>query len=334
MAQRVKNDPPRPPGPPVDTLAPRTPPEITLGAGPGPQNPVLVYLASLAPGSHPALKTAACTIARILLSRSEWVRWEEALAIPWHEIQNKHVQAVRQKLAAEYAPASVNLMLSMLRNILRTAWDLGQMSTDAMMRAVRVKNVRQDETRPGRMVSVEEVARLLKACDKLSGVRRQQAKAILAAMWAGGLRRSEIANGVEKDGVDFKTGAILVLGKGRKHRTTYVAPNAVRYLREWDPLRPQKRGGGFFGKLVPQTVAATLEEIRVLAGVEPFTSHDLRRSFASSLLEHGGDISTVKALMGHVHIQTTQAYDRRGEATKQTLVRTHDMPEVPDEDNR
>lgn len=48
------------------------------------------------------------------------------------------------------------------------------------------------------------------------------------------------------------------------------------------------------------------------AGIEKFAPHDLRRTFASAMLDNGEDIVTVKDAMGHSSIATTQKYDRRG----------------------
>jgi hypothetical protein len=52
------------------------------------------------------------------------------------------------------------------------------------------------------------------------------------------------------------------------------------------------------------------------AGLENFTPHNLRRSFATELLDRGADIAIVQRLMGHASIETTKLYDRRGDPSQ------------------
>ena len=56
------------------------------------------------------------------------------------------------------------------------------------------------------------------------------------------------------------------------------------------------------------------------AGIEKFTSHDLRRSFCTNLLDVGVDLSLVQQLMRHTKIETTRIYDKRGEKAKKLAV--------------
>jgi site-specific recombinase XerD len=54
-----------------------------------------------------------------------------------------------------------------------------------------------------------------------------------------------------------------------------------------------------------------LDRLRARAGLAPFTPHDLRRTFASQLLDRQVPLREVQMLMRHEDIRTTQTYDRR-----------------------
>ena len=65
-------------------------------------------------------------------------------------------------------------------------------------------------------------------------------------------------------------------------------------------------------KLSPMAIFKMLQKRANAVGLEKFTPHDLRRTFATRMLDVGADISIVKEAMGHSSINTTQRYDRRG----------------------
>ncbi|MCL5255293.1 MAG: site-specific integrase, partial [Gammaproteobacteria bacterium] len=53
------------------------------------------------------------------------------------------------------------------------------------------------------------------------------------------------------------------------------------------------------------------------AGVQNVTWHDFRRSWISDLWDKGVDGATIAELAGHSSVDTTKAYDRRGERTRE-----------------
>jgi len=71
------------------------------------------------------------------------------------------------------------------------------------------------------------------------------------------------------------------------------------------------------GQPIPEWhVNKMYEEAADAVGVERFTSHDLRRTCASTLLERGVDVATVSRILGHTNMNTTRAYDRRPHAAQ------------------
>src|SRR5262245_9063679 len=85
------------------------------------RNPVLVYLARLAPGSRPTMRDSLARIAEIVTGGSV-----SPETLDWSAMRYQHTAAIRSRLAERYAPATVNKMLAALRGVLREAWRLGQ----------------------------------------------------------------------------------------------------------------------------------------------------------------------------------------------------------------
>ena len=71
-------------------------------------HPVAVYLAGLAPGSRRSMRQALDLLA-------DELGFAGAEAVPWWHLGYQHAQALRARLAARLAPASVNKTLSALR---------------------------------------------------------------------------------------------------------------------------------------------------------------------------------------------------------------------------
>jgi site-specific recombinase XerD len=173
-------------------------------------------------------------------------------------------------------------------------------------------------------LSTSEVNRLLKSCvsDGTAGARDA---AVIALMWATGMRRSEVA-GLDLADYDEETGGFLVRGKGRKERRVWISGGAAEYIGDWLRVRGSEAGALFWPvdrigrmgrrRMTDQAVYNLLTKRGRLARIERFSPHDLRRTFVGNLLEAGADISTVRQLVGHADIQTTARYDRRGDEAK------------------
>jgi len=122
---------------------------------------------------------------------------------------------------------------------------------------------------------------------------------------------------------DRKERSLKVLGKGNKERLAFLPDGAFRRLEVWvEEVRGDVPGPLFsrvrryddltYDRLSSQAVYHILNTRRVQAGIEKCAPHDLRRTFASSMLGNGEDLITVKDAMGHASLTTTQKYDFRG----------------------
>ncbi len=298
---------------------------VTTGAG---DNPALVYLAALgSPHSRRSQRAALDTIARILTGNEG----ADCTSIPWHLLRFQHTQAIRAALLERYAPATVNRILAALRGTVRAAWRLGQMSADDYHTAAELKAARGETVPAGRSIPSGEIAALLATCeDNPPGVRDA---AIIALLYAGGLRRAELV-ALDLGDYDASSGALRVRGKGRKERLTPVANGAARALGDWLAVRGAAPGALFHSlgnrskgaRMTTQAVYYMLRKRAELAGVPELSPHDFRRTFVGDLLDAGADISTVQRLAGHANVTTTARYDRRGDAAKRKAVELLHVP--------
>ncbi|MBE6355635.1 MAG: tyrosine recombinase XerC [Lentisphaerae bacterium] len=143
-------------------------------------------------------------------------------------------------------------------------------------------------------------------------------KAIIEAIYSGGLRISEVLN-LNYSEADISSGIIKVRGKGKKERLAVLGTPAKQALREY--LRYRNAAGGsrdgnaplFLNqsgsRLTPRSFQRNLKDYLAAAGLPPdFTPHKLRHSFATHLLDAGADLRSVQEMLGHENLATTQIY--------------------------
>lgn len=279
-------------------------------------NPAIVYHDAKDEGSRPAIRAVLNRIAAWLVGAERALSWEKTTLIPWWEVRARHVALVRAKLIETSAPRTVNRDLSILRNVLRIAWENEQMTTDQYQHARGVRGVDKDKSKAGRALSVEELRALVRAARELAAGDPPDARplAALALMYGAGLRRAEVV-GVRVENLDLDHARLALVGKRRKRRVAYLAPGWADLIRTWSKSRPAS--GPLFDVRAPESVWRWVAELRERAAVAPFTPHDLRRSFGTHLLALGNDLALVRDLMGHDDVRTTMLYDRRGESEMQ-----------------
>jgi integrase len=187
------------------------------------EHPVAVYLARLGAGSRRTMREALDVIAQMLSSGAT-----DAMALNWGQVRYQHSGAVRAKLAERYAPATANKILCALRGVLKECWRLGQMPAEEYHRAIDLGPVKGSTLPRGRALASGEVAGLLAACAKDETPAGIRDGAMLAVLYAGGLRRAELA-ALDLADHDAESGALKVRsGKGTKDRITYIAAGALR----------------------------------------------------------------------------------------------------------
>lgn len=138
--------------------------------------------------------------------------------------------------------------------------------------------------------------------------------AVVTLLYGCGLRISEA---LALNGSDAPLPPVLrILGKGGKERIVPVidaAREAVDAYLDLCPMIKEPDGplfrGARGGRLSPRMVSGAMQATRMQLGLPATaTPHALRHSFATHLLEAGGDLRAIQELLGHASLSTTQAY--------------------------
>ncbi|MCL2881494.1 MAG: site-specific tyrosine recombinase XerD [Coriobacteriia bacterium] len=181
----------------------------------------------------------------------------------------------------------------------------------------RLKQVRKLPT----VLSIDQVARLLEACDPQGDPLALRDRALLELLYGSGLRESEICD-LKQDDLDFGDGVVRVIGKGNKERLVPLGSVAAQWVRRYlDKGRTHLRPKGSVapvsdrvfltskGKpLYRQVVFVVVRDAGERIGIKGLHPHTLRHSFATHLLEGGADLRVVQELLGHADLSTTQIY--------------------------
>jgi len=160
------------------------------------------------------------------------------------------------------------------------------------------------------VLSKQEVRRLLKTPHLLKH------RLVLAMLYGCGLRRFELAN-VKIGDVDLDRKMLHVReGKGRKDRYVPLGEILARGIRTYIEAEPPyiwlfngKDNTGQLQQFTGAGVRWVVKEAARKSGItKHVTSHVLRHTYATHLLEMGLDIMTLKDLLGHSDIKTTLIY--------------------------
>ena len=299
-------------------------------------NPALVYLAGLhSELSRTSMKSKLNVVARLLGAR-------DLYDCPWSKIRAEHVVGLMTKLAQDggksversgRAGSTVNCYLAAMKGVAKAAWFSRQLAHEDYLRVTAVKELRYSRAPAGRSLTFRESRTMLQNWDpnRTIDIRDQ---AILMLMLGCGLRRGEIP-GLMIERYFPDEGALTLIGKGDKERKVFLPDEVQESIDDWIQRVRGVGPGRLFGRILkngslnlsrpldPRSVGMIVQNRLKASQINgKLTAHDLRRTFATRLLDDGIDITTVKNMMGHANITTTARYDRRGEEVQKRAARS------------
>jgi integrase/recombinase XerC len=202
--------------------------------------------------------------------------------------------------------------------------------------ARQVRAPRQGRALPGYLTQ-REMSRLFELAEERAakaGWLGARDRALLELLYAAGLRLSEV-HSLNVAGVDLIGGQVKVYGKGRKERIVPIGRLAAAALRRYgderarefgdpspsDPLFLSERGTRLSRRHIQRLVTGF---IALAAEESGLSTHSLRHSFATHLLDAGADLMAIKELLGHASLSTTRTYAHTSrERLKQVYLEAH-----------
>jgi integrase/recombinase XerC len=163
--------------------------------------------------------------------------------------------------------------------------------------------------------------------------------AIIELFYACGIRLSELVNLKIRD-VQFNNKLISVTGKGNKQRLLPLGDMSILamkvYLKYYEEkFQKPKQDDPFFISNLGKQISVRNVRVRVenhmkeiSDGAKKNSPHVLRHSFATHLLDEGADLESVRMMLGHESLSTTQIYTHvKMERLKEAYAKAHPRAE-------
>lgn len=215
-------------------------------------------------------------------------------------------------------PITVKSYHALLRTFF--AWLVSEGAIDlSPMETIAQPIARPDQVQP---FSEAQIAALLKAAKATHHPKRDEL--IIRLLFDTGVRASELV-ALKMKNIDIGERRCLVKGKGNKHRSVYFGRNAAKalwqYLRESprepdEPLFASDRGKTSGDALTRSGLLQLIKRLAREARIEAVRAspHTLRHAFAINFIRAGGNVFTLKEILGHTSLAMVNKYVALAEA--------------------
>jgi len=215
--------------------------------------------------------------------------------------------------AAELSNRSVNRKMATLKAFYKFLQGIGQIDTNPLAKHRALKTSKKVEI----PFSEAEMRKVLSQIEYGEDFEGNRDKLIVELLYATGMRRAELI-ALKMADVDLDAGSVKVLGKRNKERILPLLSATVKCFEEYFALRSSlsgptdkthvfllKSGSKLYPTLVYRLINSYFSQVSSKVKKSP---HILRHTFATHLLNSGADLNSVKELLGHSSLASTQVY--------------------------
>ena len=274
-------------------------------------------------GDHAHLSPKTLDTYRNCLGNFQWYAKEQA----WPEVNSPRIRQFLAYLGESNrwgrhdpslsssppaCPSTIHHYGRIIKNLFRWALDEGLIDEDPTRR-LRLGSPKCREVEP---YTDKQVLAMLYGCDEEAGRHRYlgvRNKAIISLFVATGLRLKELSR-ISLNDFDQRQQQLSVRGKGERFRLVPINGEARKCLRRYMDIRT--RGGDMLWK-TDDGKAMTANGVRIMVvrlarstGTDKGGPHRFRHYFATKFLEAGGDINSLRLLLGHTTLTMVLRYSR------------------------
>ena len=255
-------------------------------------------------------KYSALTVNAYTKDLEEFIDYLESTGISFNKnieytfIRNWIVFLSKNKIS----PNSINRKVSSLKAYFKFLVNIKEIKKSPLRNHTSLRT-KSKVVNPLNETEMNEVFELFKTSKK----ELTRDSIIIDILYSTGLRRAELIN-LKKSDIYFDDQVIKVLGKRNKERLVPMLPGLVKKLKlysinikEDSFLLQSKNGNKISSSTIYRVVNKYLRNISTKTKISP---HVLRHTFATHILNNGADINSIKEILGHKSLASTQIYTK------------------------
>jgi integrase/recombinase XerC len=209
--------------------------------------------------------------------------------------------------------SSVNRKISSLKSYYKFLLRIKQIEQSPLLKHKALKTPKKIQI-PFSEKEVDLVLNQIIYPDSFEGIRD---KLIIDMFYTTGIRRAELIN-LKLSSIDLYSNTLKVIGKRNKERILPLLPiiisqvkmyiiqrNAIQDIKNTEQFFLTQKGVKLNDSLVYRLINTYFSTISEKVKKSP---HILRHTFATHLLNNGADLNSVKELLGHSSLASTQVY--------------------------
>ena len=220
---------------------------------------------------------------------------------------------------------SINRKVSSLKSFYKFLQKIGEIETNPLVGHKALKVQKKIQV-PFSKKEILEVMDSIQG-DDFESVRN---RLLIEMLYATGIRRTELIN-IKVSDIDFSENVIRILGKRNKERFVPILSTMLTSIHNYLLMRNELSENDYLfvtskgNKIYETLVYRIINSYFSLASTKLKRSpHILRHSFATHLLNEGANLNSVKELLGHSSLASTQVYTKNSlESLKQMYNQAH-----------